>query len=146
MRIRDPRNYLINKKMQLGLTLRFLVLTILFTLFIEFEVYISVWPVITGYIPKDLMGHVTNQILFRFLCFFVPVILVIAMFTIIFSHRIAGPIYNIERKLDGLIRGEDVGLIRLRKGDELKELAEKINKLMLIVEKSKASINQKQLR
>ena len=51
-----------------------------------------------------------------------------------------------ERKLDRLVKGEDIGLIRLRKGDELKEIAEKINELILVVEKSRASAKKSDSR
>ena len=139
MRLRDPRNYLIKKRMQLGLTFRFLFLIILFTLFIAFEVYIIIWPVVTGYISADLLSIVKYQILFRFFIFIVPVVIVIGIMSIIFSHRIAGPIFNIEKKLNKLIEEKDVDLIRLRKGDELKELAEMINKLILLVKRSNDS-------
>lgn len=47
-----------------------------------------------------------------------------------FSNRIAGPIYRLERELDKVISGERVSHIRLRKNDELKVLADKINKLI----------------
>jgi hypothetical protein len=134
---RDPRNYLIKKKMQLGLTFRFLFLMVLFTLFLGFEAYITIWPVVLEYIPRDLMGLVIHQILFRLLFFILPVIFVICMIVIIFSHRIAGPIYNIEQKLGKLAKGEDIGSIKLRKGDEWNELAEAVNKLISLVKDSK---------
>jgi hypothetical protein len=50
------------------------------------------------------------------------------------SHRIAGPIYRLEKELDIMIAGKRQGPIKLRSRDELKALADKINKLM---EKSK---------
>lgn len=128
--------------MQLGLTCRFFFLTILFTLFIVFEVYITIWPVTSGYIPQKLMSLAIDQILFRFLCFVIPAIAVIVIISIIFSHRIAGPIYNIERKLDGVIQGDDTGFIHLRKGDELKELADKINKLISLVRNAETPANK----
>jgi hypothetical protein len=56
---------------------------------------------------------------------------------ILLSHGVAGPLYRIELTLDKLIQGEDVEYIHLRKDDELKELAEKINRLIPIVKKSK---------
>jgi phosphoenolpyruvate synthase/pyruvate phosphate dikinase len=47
----------------------------------------------------------------------------------------AGPLYRIERTIDEVVRGEDVEFIRLRKKDEqeLKNLAEKINKLIELI-------------
>ncbi len=130
-------HYLIKKRMQLGLTFRFFFLTILFALFIAFEVYITIWPVVSGLIPKDLMDLVKYQIFFRLLFFAFPVIFVIAAFSIVFSHRIAGPVYRFEQTLDKLIQGQDTEYIHLRKGDELNGLAEKLNELIRIIKRSK---------
>ena len=85
------------------------------------------------------MSLVKYQIIFRFCFFIIPLIFVIIMIVIVFSHRIAGPIYNIEQRIKKITQGEDIGLIRLRKGDELKELAEAVNKLILIVKDSENS-------
>jgi nitrogen fixation/metabolism regulation signal transduction histidine kinase len=46
---------------------------------------------------------------------------------IIVTHRIAGPVYRFETYLGQVARGEDVGSCRLREGDELQELCERIN-------------------
>jgi len=137
MKRRIRRHYLIKKRMQLGLTFRFLFLTILFSLFIGFELYISIWPVVSGLIPKDLMDLVKYQIFFRLLFFAFPVIFVIVASSIVFSHRIAGPIYRFEQTLDKLIKGEHTEYIQLRKGDELSTLATKLNELIRIAGKSK---------
>lgn len=46
------------------------------------------------------------------------------------SHRIAGPLYRIEKELDQRIAGARRGPIKLRKNDEFQLLVEKINKLI----------------
>ena len=46
------------------------------------------------------------------------------------SHRIVGPVFRMERELDERIAGTKSGPINLRKNDEFKALAEKINKLI----------------
>ena len=135
IKTRGPKNYLIKKRMQLGLTLRFLFLTILFTLFIGFEAYITIWPVVSEIIPENLVSLVRYQIFFRLFLFIFPVIFVIAGFSIVFSHRIAGPIYRFEQTLDNLTQGKEVEFIHLRKGDELQELAAKINEIIRLVKK-----------
>ena len=71
------------------------------------------------------------------ICFIFPVIFVIMTFSIVFSHRIAGPIYRLEKTLDRLISGEDVETIRLRKSDALKELVEKVNSLITMIKQSR---------
>lgn len=65
----------------------------------------------------------------------VAVVLPIALLAIWFmalelSHRIAGPIYRIEKELDKIIAGEKGTHIKLRRNDELKSLAEKISRLI----------------
>ena len=46
------------------------------------------------------------------------------------SHRIAGPIYRLEKELTDRLEGKKTGPIQLREKDELKQLADKINSLM----------------
>ena len=46
---------------------------------------------------------------------------------ILVTFRIAGPVYRFEEYLKQVIRGEEVGPCRLRKGDELNELCDLIN-------------------
>ena len=46
------------------------------------------------------------------------------------SHKIAGPLYRLEKELDERINGKKTGPIQLREKDELRALADKINKLI----------------
>ena len=125
--------------MQLGVTIRFMMVTILFALFIGFEVYISIWPVVSEFVPKEVMHLVRRQVLVRTALFLVPIILVIASFTVLISHRVAGPLFRIQRTIDEVVRGGDVEYIRLRKKDELKGLAAKVNDLIAVVKKLRDS-------
>ncbi|MDD5503953.1 MAG: hypothetical protein PHV77_01395 [Candidatus Omnitrophica bacterium] len=60
-----------------------------------------------------------------------PVVLIVIWFVALeLSHRIAGPIYRLEKELDSMISGKSQGPIKLRPRDELKALADKINKLV----------------
>jgi signal peptidase II len=49
------------------------------------------------------------------------------VFGILITHRIAGPIYKFERYLESIARGEEQGDCKLRKGDELHDLCERLN-------------------
>ena len=61
----------------------------------------------------------------------IPVALLIIWFAAMeLSHRIAGPVYRIEKELDGVLSGAKHGPIILRKKDELKNIVEKINKIL----------------
>jgi hypothetical protein len=55
---------------------------------------------------------------------------------ILATHRIAGPIYRFETYLGQVARGEDVGPCRLRKGDELQELCQRINEAVTALRES----------
>ena len=93
-------HYLPKQKMQLALTLRLLLLTVLFAFFVGFEVYITVWPVVSEFIPRTLMSAVKEQILFRVVFFSIPLLFVIGAFFVIFTHRIAGPLYRLDQTLE----------------------------------------------
>lgn len=61
----------------------------------------------------------------------IPVVFIIIWFVSLeLSNRMAGPLYRIEKELDARIQGAKQGPIRLRKKDEFKTLAEKINILI----------------
>lgn len=68
----------------------------------------------------------TNFALIRNLFLVSPLVFILAL---LFSHRIAGPVYRIEKTLDEIAKG-NLGLkIRLREGDELVDLAYMINSM-----------------
>jgi ABC-type sugar transport system permease subunit len=50
-------------------------------------------------------------------------IIQIALLTIFISHKLAGPIYRFEKVCQSLIQGDYTVQIRLRKGDEMQNLA-----------------------
>jgi HAMP domain-containing protein len=129
--------YLVNSGLQLGFTVRFVVIAVLFALFIGFQVYFTIWPVVSDFVPAPVMSLVRHQILVRTAFFLIPAVFVIFAFSIVISHRIAGPLLRIQRTIDRVIQGEDVEPLKLRKKDELKELAGKINDLMELVKKSR---------
>lgn len=130
-------HYLINKPMQYRLILQFVIFILIFASFIVFELYITVWPVVSSYIPESISDLVISKVIFRLLCFSIPILFVFVGFILIFSNRIAGPLYRLEKTLDKLIQGEDVETIKLRKRDDLKPLISKINALILNIKNLK---------
>jgi len=58
---------------------------------------------------------------------FLPVGLVVIIAAIMQTHRIAGPLYKIERILDDMIKGIIDSNLFLRKNDDGKEIIEKLN-------------------
>ncbi|UCB44841.1 MAG: methyl-accepting chemotaxis protein [Spirochaetota bacterium] len=58
------------------------------------------------------------------------VLIISVPFSLLYSHKIAGPIYRFEQSFDLLLSGENDFMIVLRKRDEFKYLADKINALI----------------
>jgi HAMP domain-containing protein len=58
-----------------------------------------------------------------------PLALVILWCALVISHRFAGPIERLEEDLDRILAGEANHRIRLRKNDDLKGVADRINAL-----------------
>jgi len=116
--------------MQLRLTFKFIVLTVSFCLVIGVLVYHTIWPVVSGFVPLALINQLKGLIFKRLFYFSLPLLAVIMACCIVFTHKIAGPVYNMENKLEKLLAGDDPPLIYLRKGDELQELADKLNEVM----------------
>ncbi len=126
-------NYLINKKFQLAFAGRFVLITTLISGFIGFQLYAIVWPVVSRFVPEQTMAFVRHQIFFRGILFLSLAALLIIAISIVISHRLAGPIFSIERTITRIVKGEKVEFIRLRKNDEFKGLAKKINGLITII-------------
>ena len=71
--------------------------------------------------------HKVNMVL----CITVPIVfLIILLVALELSHRIAGPLYRLEKELDERISGTKHGPIHLRQNDELRPLADRLNKLL----------------
>jgi hypothetical protein len=53
----------------------------------------------------------------------------------LYSHRIAGPVYRMQKDIEKALEGEKGVRVHLRKKDKLKDLAEKVNALIDAYEK-----------
>jgi methyl-accepting chemotaxis protein len=49
---------------------------------------------------------------------------------ILYSHRIAGPLYNLDRKMRRIAGGEEPSPVNFRRRDQFKELAESFNAMI----------------
>jgi len=77
-----------------------------------------------GAVLLAMMPDLLIQVLFMSFAFLFPVMLCVGILT---TFRIAGPVYRFERYLESVARGEEVGPCRIRRGDELWDLCDKIN-------------------
>jgi len=69
----------------------------------------------------------TNMILLRNLVFVSPLIFILGLLA---SHKLAGPVYRIEKAIYDISKGNLSSKIKLRKGDELWDLAEVVNTMV----------------
>jgi len=71
--------------------------------------------------------RVTNLMLIRNLLFVSPLIFILGL---LFSHKIAGPVYRIEKSIYEISKGNLAVRVKLRRGDELWDLADIINAMV----------------
>ncbi|MEZ6016379.1 MAG: hypothetical protein R3F49_14775 [Planctomycetota bacterium] len=129
-----PENYRRKKKLikplfQLRLTGIFVGLSAL-SLLLQFVLFTNILHETAVGLPNDgpIVLEEINRITFKVLVasfgVFLPLTLSIG---VLCTFRIAGPVYRFEQFLSAVIRGERPRDFRLRKGDQLTELAALIN-------------------
>ncbi len=125
------RQYLV----KLGLQLRYLgvILLAMFAVMmvVGWTVYSTIWKQIT-IDPNLTMDKLIvifregNQILLQKLVFLA---ILVGILSIFISHKIAGPVYRFEKSAEIISKGDLSLRIKLRKGDELQDLADAFNKM-----------------
>ena len=107
------KNYLVNKRLQLGIFLKWIILLVILLsgvlYYFEWNVYISIIALI--------------------------VLILFSWRMLILSHRLAGPIYRLEKDLADIAKGNFSIRIKFRKKDKLKSIADGINKILDEMEK-----------
>ncbi len=71
-----------------------------------------------------------NSLMIRLGIIVILMILVFGITGILLTHRIAGPIWKLERNLKKFLAGEDIPPIGFRRSDEFRELPRLVNELM----------------
>ncbi len=120
-----------------GLQIRFTKFVLLFVFITAILTGLTVFYTTVAMLGQRLadvypQGRLTTIFQSVHVAFFICMILilpVITYVTILFSHRIAGPLPKIYEILRGIGRGEFEFRLTLRKHDELKELVEVINEM-----------------
>jgi len=79
--------------------------------------------------PQGLFVAIFNKVALALLKNMAVLAVLIFIFAIFISHRIAGPIYRIKSVIRAIGEGNLDAPVYLRKNDELHDLAEEINKL-----------------
>ncbi|HEY3347930.1 MAG TPA: methyl-accepting chemotaxis protein, partial [Nitrospirota bacterium] len=65
------------------------------------------------------------------------------MISLVYSHRIAGPLYRFEKDLEAIKQGDLTRRIKLRDGDQFSEMAEQINSFTDFFDTKISGLNRK---
>ncbi len=127
------RQYFIKAKFQIKYIAYILSFLYAGAIIAGYTVYWTIWSILgeklANVYPQGRLLHIFHQAnwtLFLRLLLITPVFVIIGT---LLSHRIAGPVFRISRVIDELKQGEFGHVLRLRKHDELKGLAAKVDTL-----------------
>jgi hypothetical protein len=133
MNFTTRKNYFIEKKFQA----KYLLLTILMLLTFSFLFVIIIFApyILTLHFdyPFTAKAEAARALLLlhsRIWPWIGGVILFFGAISIFISHKVAGPLFRIKKSLDKVTQGDLSVVIKLRKWDDLKDLAEHINLLV----------------
>jgi methyl-accepting chemotaxis protein len=125
------RIFLIKKGLQFRYMFSVMMIMLLSTTVVGWTIYYSIWDKVGD--NQDFrfenITDIWNQVNLS-LVKMVPVLIIfVAVFSLMLSHKIAGPVYRFEVSAKQIANG-DLGLrIHLRKGDELTDLADVFNRM-----------------
>jgi len=128
------RKFLINKAYQFKYSLFLIGLILVLFIGIALSTYYLVYPMLSkqffGAITYTQAKNLANRLILVY--FFETVIFIIFVFllTIIFSHRIIGPVNRFKELVDKIRGGDFSTRIHLREHDEFKGLADSIDELL----------------
>lgn len=127
------RHYLISKKFQLkyvGLILALIFLTAaLCSYVVYYTAMLMMGEKLANVYPQGRLVSIVNAVNFRILLSVILITPLIAVIGIFLSHRIAGPLFRIERFLNDMTQGDLSSILTLRRNDELHTLADSINNM-----------------
>lgn len=123
---------LVDRRFQFGLAWRMLLVFLLcFAIGVCVVFLPSAYLLLTGADPAELEPAAEEFLVLHRRIW--PAVLVVLVgvfgYTLLLSHRIAGPIHRINQVLKGMIRGEYPERIALRKGDHFQRTAELLETL-----------------
>lgn len=126
--------YLVARKFQLKYVGLILVMVFITAIICSYVIYytmmLTMGDKLANVYPQGRLLSIVNMVNLRILlsmCLIVPLVVIIGIYA---SHKIAGPIYRIERFLGAMSEGDYSVPLILRRNDELISLATGINKVM----------------
>jgi len=127
------RTYLISKKFQLKYTAIIVVFMFLISWLAGYTVYYTVFILLgeklANVYPQGRLIAIFKTVNFTLLTRMALLLPFVIILSILLSHKIAGPVFRMERYLSEVARGNLSSVLKLRKRDELQNLAGAINKM-----------------
>lgn len=125
------RRYLVQKSLQFKYMALVLFAIIVVTGMIVWTVYFTHWMIITEKFMGTEARGMLNEVFHKInviLLYEIPLALFVAAFaSLIISHKVAGPVYRLEKIARKVAQGDLTYNVRLRKNDELKNVASAFN-------------------
>lgn len=122
----------------IGLSLAFVVVISAMFLFAFYQQYQHLMGIFNITDMKSQMELVTNDIFYtnviRLAIVFVAFIGLMFMVVFRLTHRYYGPLVSIERFVDEVAEGQYNRRVKIRKGDELQRLTDKLNNMAVALE------------
>lgn len=123
----------------IGLSIAFVIATAAMFLFAFYQQYQHLMGIFNITDMKTQMELVTNDIFYanaiRIGLLFVVYIVIMFSYVFRMTHRYYGPLVSIERFVDEISAGQYMRRVKIRKGDELQRLCDKLNDMATSLER-----------
>ncbi|MBU1888107.1 MAG: hypothetical protein KKB46_02810 [Candidatus Omnitrophica bacterium] len=113
MSYRKRKRFIVNKKLQLGIFLKWIIVPVMALSAVLYCFRGNAYVLVAAIIA----------------------LLLFSWRMLVLSHRLAGPIYRLEKDLEDIAKGNFSIRIKFRKKDELKSIADGINRILDEMEK-----------
>jgi methyl-accepting chemotaxis protein len=135
-KIRPRKKYLSNEPLQMKYLILLVVSMLVPVIFVGGCLYFLIFNImaeqvaIPEYVAQNLVP-VINKINMILLAGFPPLVLLLLLWGVILSHRFAGPMERLRNEIEAISRSGDYSKrLKVRKNDEIRPLADVINRLL----------------
>jgi hypothetical protein len=145
-RVSRRRRFIVDARLQGGLLADFLVQLLAFAIVLIVAVFLP--PILVlgeeGAEPSRLLRAARQMLVLHdvFWPALGAAVVLVTLLAVRTSHRIAGPLFRFRRVYEALLRGENPGPVRLRRGDYLKPEAEFLERVARSVARDRARLTR----
>jgi methyl-accepting chemotaxis protein len=141
------RSYVVKRRLQWKIFAYIIIMLFSFTLFLGLSLYSPLLSILYSNLPPENATLQEAAHLFLSIEKYIwlsigAVMALIGFYSIVLSHKIAGPIYRFERTLQEVGQGNLSLRIHLRKHDELQELGAEFNRALAFLDGQMQKANQ----